>query len=291
MKEQPKRLGRGLAALLGEATVPMEVTAAGVQSLGVELLEPSPFQPRREMDEAALEELAASIGQRGILQPLLVRPKPGVEGRYQIIAGERRWRAAQRARLHDVPVLVRPLTDADAMAAGLVENLQREDLNPVEEAQGFQRLMGEFELTQEALAEAVGKSRAHIANLVRLLKLPEPVLAMLRDGSLSVGQAKAVMAHANPVRAAREVVKKQMTVRQAEQFVEDAGRTIKGGVLSHPIPKRQVHEEARQIEDQLAEHLGIKIKVSFDGKAGSISLAYKSLDQLDWLIKLLLAAG
>ena len=156
-------------------------------SLGVEVLEPSPFQPRRGMDETALDELAASITQRGILQPLLVRPHPAKDGLYQIIAGERRWRAAQKAQLHEVPVLVRTLSDSDAMAAGLVENLQRQDLNPVEEAMGYQRLIKEFKMTQETLADAVGKSRAHIGNSLRLLSLSEKVLDYVRDGTLSFG--------------------------------------------------------------------------------------------------------
>ena len=187
LKDQPKRLGRGLAALLGDSAVPASVTAPGVQSLGVEILEPSPFQPRREMDETALDELAASITQRGILQPLLVRPHPSRQGAYQIIAGERRWRAAQKAQLHEVPVLVREMSDTDAMAAGLVENLQREDLNAVEEAQGYQRLLKEFKMTQETLADAIGKSRAHINHSLRLLSLPPKVLELVRDGSLSFG--------------------------------------------------------------------------------------------------------
>ncbi len=198
VKEQPRRLGRGLAALLGDAAVPVSVAAPGVQQLAVDVLEPSPFQPRKEMDDTALGELADSIAQRGILQPLLVRPHPGRDGVYQIIAGERRWRAAQRAQLHEVPVLVRALSDSDAMAAGLVENLQREDLNPIEEAEGYRRLMVEFQMTQDVLGEAIGKSRAHISNAMRILKLPEKVLAMVRDGRLSAGHAPALLGQDHP---------------------------------------------------------------------------------------------
>src|SRR6202044_2179095 len=174
-RTETKRLGRGLAALLGDAAAPQSLNVPGVQVLPVDVLEPSPFQPRMDMDETALAELADSIAQRGILQPLLVRPNPDKAGHYQIIAGERRWRAAQRAQLHEVPVLLRELSNADAMAAGLVENLQREDLNAVEEAEGYKRLVEEFNMTQEGLGEALGKSRAHIGNAMRMLKLPKPV--------------------------------------------------------------------------------------------------------------------
>ena len=238
LKDQPKRLGRGLAALLGDSAVPTSVNAPGVQSLGVADLEPSPFQPRRSMDEEALNELAASISQRGILQPLLVRPKPGAEGQYQIIAGERRWRAAQKARLHDVPVLIRHLSDTDAMAAGLVENLQREDLNAVEEAEGYQRLLSEFNMSHEALGEAIGKSRTHISNILRLLKLPAPVLDLVRDGNITSGHARALVMHGNPVAGAKAVIAKGLTVRQTEEMVNDFGHNIKGKVLSAPPPPR-----------------------------------------------------
>ena len=285
-RDQPKRLGRGLAALLGDAAAPNAETAPGVQSLPLDLLEPSPFQPRREMDEAALAELSVSIGQRGILQPLLVRPHPERAGRYQIIAGERRWRAAQKVPLHEVPVLVRPLSDSDAMAAGLVENLQREDLNPIEEAEGYRRLLEEFKMTQEMLGEAIGKSRAHIGNLMRILKLPEPVLAMIREGSLSAGHARALMVHADPLRAAKQVVDKQMSVRQTEQFVEQAGRSIKGAALHRPPPPPG-NADTEALQDQLSERLGLRVRISFNGKGGAVNIGYDTLDQLDTLLALL----
>ncbi len=285
-REQPRRLGRGLAALLGEVAAPSLVGAPTVQSLPVELLEPSPFQPRREMDAEALNELSASIAQRGILQPLLVRPHPEHAERYQIIAGERRWRAAQKVALHEVPVLVRALSDTDAMAAGLVENLQREDLNPVEEAEGFRRLLDEFKMTQDALGAAIGKSRAHVGNMVRMLKLPPPVLALVRDGSLSAGHARAVMMHADPIKAARHVVDKHLSVRQTEQFVEQAGRSIKDQVLRRPPPPSS-NTDTEALEEQLSEKLGLRVRVSFNGKGGAININYDSLDQLDTLLALL----
>ena len=285
-KEQPKRLGRGLAALLGEAAAPTTVNAPGVQRLPVDMLEPSPYQPRQEMDETALGELADSIAQRGILQPLLVRPHPEKAEQYQIIAGERRWRAAQRVSLHEVPVLVRPLSDADAMAAGLVENLQREDLNAVEEAEGYQRLIKEFNLSQETLGEAVGKSRAHIGNMLRVLKLPDPVLGMVRDGSLSMGHAKALLNHADPMKGAKVILDKDLSVRQAEEMITNLGRTFKGALLHKPPPERK-DSEIEALANSLTERLGLRVRISFNGKGGAVSLNYANLDQLDSILTLL----
>lgn len=287
LKEQPRRLGRGLAALLGDAAAPQSVTAPGVQLLPIGVLEPSPYQPRRHMDETALAELADSIAQRGILQPLLVRPHPSRAEEYQIIAGERRWRAAQRISLHEVPVLVRELSDADAMAAGLVENLQRADLNPVEEAEGYQRLISEFKLSQEQLGEAVGKSRTHINHVLRMLKLPEKVLALVRSGELSMGHAKALLAHPEPEKGARMILDKGWSVRQAEEFINNMGRTFKGALLHRPPPERNVlGAEADALGESLSEKLGLRVKVSWTGKGGTVLLSYKTLDQLDSLLKL-----
>jgi ParB family chromosome partitioning protein len=288
IKEQPKRLGRGLAALLGDSAVPVSVAAPGVQSLGVAVLEPSPFQPRREMGEEALAELAASITQRGILQPLLVRPNPGKPGHYQIIAGERRWRAAQKARLHEVPVLVRELSDSDAMAAGLVENLQRQDLNPVEEAAGYQRLIKEFNMTQETLADAIGKSRGHIGNCLRLLVLPERVLEHVREGSLSFGHARALLTHPNPVSLANRILKENLSVRQTEDIASDFGRTFKGGKAGI-VPRRspRTDPETEALARNLSEKLGVNVKVTFNGKTGAIIINYTTLDQLDEVLTLL----
>jgi ParB family chromosome partitioning protein len=282
-KEQPKRLGRGLAALLGDAAVPQTTATPGVQQLAVDMLEPSPFQPRQEMDESALQELADSIAQRGILQPLLVRPTPGRPDHYQIIAGERRWRAAQRVSLHEVPVLVRPLSDSDAMAAGLVENLQREDLNAIEEAEGYKRLLEEFNLSQDKLGEAVGKSRAHIGNVVRLLKLPEPVRAMLRQGQLSAGHARALLTHPDPVKAAKEVVKRDLSVRQTEALAAQATRPAK--TTSGTAPRADADVES--LANSLSERLGLKVQIKYNGKSGAVILNYANLDQLDSLLALL----
>jgi ParB family chromosome partitioning protein len=284
IKDQPKRLGRGLAALMGEAAAPVAPDAPGVRTLPVELLEPSPFQPRREMDETALSELADSITQRGVLQPLLVRPKPGHEGYYQIIAGERRWRAAQKARLHEVPVLVRPLSDSDAMAAGLVENLQREDLNPVEEAQGYERLMKEFNMTQDEMGAAIGKSRSHITNALRILKLPERVLGLVRDGTLSAGHARALVPHNNPLKGARDIVARQLTVRQTEEMVNNLGRSIHPSQLKAGARKGERSREIDEIEKSLNDVLGLKVKIVHGGKKGSITVHYDDFYQMDLIV-------
>ncbi|MGP8025919.1 MAG: ParB/RepB/Spo0J family partition protein [Acidocella sp.] len=284
-KEQPKRLGRGLAALLGEAAVPASVAAPGVQHLPVDMLEPGPFQPRQEMKDEALQELADSVAQRGILQPLLVRPHPKKPEHYQIIAGERRWRAAQRASLHEVPVLVKLLSDADAMAAGLVENLQREDLNAVEEAEGYRRLVSEFSLSQDKLGEAVGKSRSHIGNIMRILELPSPALALVREGKLTAGHAKALLGHPEPAKAAREVLKKGLNVRQTEAMVQAANRTAKPETSSNA--KGGSDADIAALVGSLTERLGLRVDIKYNGKGGQLVLNYANLDQLDSLLALL----
>jgi ParB family chromosome partitioning protein len=286
LKEQPKRLGRGLAALLSDAAAPVSVSAPGVQTLAVADLEPSPFQPRRSMDEEALKELAASIAQRGILQPLLVRPKPGFPGQYQIIAGERRWRAAQKVPLHEVPVLVRALSDTDAMAAGLVENLQRADLNAVEEAEGYQRLIEEFKLTHETLGEAIGKSRTHIVNMLRILKLPGAVLDMVKSGELSAGHARVLVGHSNPLAGAKAVLARGLNVRQTEEMVNELGHNFTGKILNGP-PGLRADSDVEALGESLTERLGLKVVVTFNGKSGRLILNYKSLDQLDEILRLL----
>jgi len=277
-KEQPRRLGRGLAALLGDAAVPSSVHAPGVQTLPVDVMGPSPFQPRRAMDQDLLQELANSIAKRGILQPLLVRPTPGVAGSYQIIAGERRWRAAQLARLHDVPVLIREMSDSDTMAAALVENLQRADLNAVEEATGYQRLLDEFRMTQEQLAEAIGKSRSHITHTLRVLNLPKEVQELVRKGELSTSHAKALVNHDHPLAAARAVLSDKLTVKQIQDQVSRQGRTFPDGP---PKPSPRIDEDTEALANSLSEKLGVRVKVTFDGKGGAVIISYKSLDQLD----------
>lgn len=285
LKEQPRRLGKGLAALMGDTTMDAGIgPTEGARHLAIASLHPGPFQPRRAMDEDALEELAASLKSRGVLQPLLVRSFPGQAGQYQIIAGERRWRAAQRAGLHEVPVLVRELSDTDAMAAGLVENLQRQDLDPIEEAEGYQRLLDEFGMIQEDLATAVAKSRPHITNMLRLLNLPSDVQASLRSGDLSSGHARALMQHPDPQAGARTIIANRLTVRQAEAMVA-AALTPKPAPPAPLAP--DVNSVTRMLERELIEILGLRVRIKFNGKSGSVNLAYENLGQLDGILALL----
>jgi ParB family chromosome partitioning protein len=254
--------------------------STNVQALSIDVLEPGPFQPRRNMAPGAMNELVESIKSRGILQPILARRHPKKIAHYQIIAGERRWRAAQTAGLHEVPVLVRELSDQDAMAASLVENLQRQDLNPIEEAEGFTRLLEEFGLTQEQLGAAVGKSRSHIANTVRLLQLPDSVRKEVQDGTLSAGHARALLAHANPEEAARLVIANGLNVRQTEALATN--RAPASGATNDKSKARDPETEA--LERDLSEKLGLRVQIAFDGRGGSLRIEYRSLDQLDGLI-------
>jgi len=280
--KKPARLGMGLSALMGEAPAAPAVTPAGApRTLPVETLEPSPFQARSTPDPAALAELAASIKEHGILQPILVRPKPGAPGRFQILGGERRWRAAQQAKLHDVPVVIRDLDDRAAMAAGLVENLQREDLNAIEEAEGYARLLGEFGLKQEALGQAVGKSRSHVANTLRLLNLPARVRDLLRGGTLSAGHARALLGAEDPEKLAGLVVVRGLSVRQTEALAAAAPRD--------PSARRSARQDpdTAALERRLTERLGLKVAIRPTGKGGQVSIAYRDLDQLDGVLRLL----
>lgn len=288
-KEPGPRLGRGLAALLGDQRpAPAAATGAtpapGVTSIPVEHLDPGPFQPRSDFDPASMAELVDSIRARGILQPLLARPHPEQKDRFQIIAGERRWRAAQQAGLHAVPTLIRSLSDAEAMAAALVENLQRQDLNAIEESEGYHRLTEEFGLTQERLAEAVGKSRSHVANMLRLRQLPATVQEEVRRGRLSAGHARALLGHPEPAKAALAVIARGLNVRQTEAMVPSHGSRARSGDMA----KAQKDPETTALERDLTERLGLKVDIAFDGKSGSVRIQYRSLDQLDGLIALLM---
>ncbi len=275
------RLGRGLAALMGDAPE-AEAASVTIQTISIDALEPGPFQPRATMAPDALAELVDSIKARGILQPLLARRHPKARDRYQIIAGERRWRAAQQAGLHEVPVLLRDLGDGDAMAAALVENLQRQDLNAIEEADGYKRLIEEFGLTQEQLGAAVGKSRSHVANSLRLLNLPASVRGEVQSGKLSAGHARALLSHTDPETAARMVIEKGLNVRQTEALLTNRQSPAQGqdtGPVKDP--------ETAALERDLSEKLGLKIAIAFDGRGGHVRIGYRSLDQLDTIVAML----
>ena len=285
MSATPRRgLGRGLAALLGEDT-PAPGMDVSIQLLPLDLLSPGPFQPRRQVDPTELAALAASIREQGVLQPILARPDPTAEGRYQIVAGERRWRAAQQAGLHEIPALVRVLEDLAAMAAALVENLQREDLNPIDEGEGYRRLIEEFSLTQDRVADSVGKSRSHIANTMRLLKLPPAVQTELRRGILTAGHARALLAHPDPARAALAVISPGLIVRQTEALV---ARQSEGRPERKPVPEKD--PDTRLIERDLSERLGIAVTITTRGRGGTLQLAYQSYEQLEGILTLLTRA-
>ena len=280
-KETSPRLGRGLAALLGDSVAaPATPQSPGVRSVPVEMLQPSPYQPRGAMNPGALEELTASIRARGILQPLLVRPHPTEAGQFQIIAGERRWRASQAAGLHEVPVLIREFSDVDAMAAGLVENLQRQDLNPIEEAEGFRRLLDEFGVSQEQVGQAVGKSRVHVSNTLRLLGLPEAIRTELRRGTLTAGHARALLMHPAPETVLAAVLSRGLNVRQTEALAK-AAVLLRNGTVRAAKPK---DPETATLERELSERLGLKVEIAYDGEGGSVRIFYRNLDQLDSML-------
>jgi ParB family chromosome partitioning protein len=285
MSERARRrqLGRGLAVLFGEAEADGTADPVAPRRVSIELIRPGAFQPRRRFAEAELDALAQSIREKGILQPLLVRQVAGEEAAFELVAGERRWRAAQRVGLHEVPVLVRPLADSEALEIALVENLQREDLSPLEEAEAYSRLMEEFGRTQASLAEAVGKSRSHVANTLRLLSLPEPVRRRLDAGELSAGHARALLAAADPVALAAEVVRRGLNVRATEQLVQRRSEI--------PRPKRRLRDaDTVALERELGARLGLRVSLEPKQRGGALTLHYTSLDQLDRVLSLLRAS-
>ena len=273
-----QNLGRGLNALLGEEPEAKSDSGhlKGSRLVPVERLYPGRYQPRHSIDEELIEELAQSVRENGIIQPLLVRRHPEQKDAFEIIAGERRWRAAQMAKVHEVPVIIRDLNDQKSLEMGLVENLQRQDLSPLEEADGYQRLMDEFSHTQEVLAKTVGKSRSHVANMIRLLGLPEPVKKMLDSENLSAGHARALLNAPNPLEVARQVVKKGLNVRQTERLVKKEQRQKEA-----PPKPDQKDVDTLALERDLANLLGLKVGIKFKGGGGSLTVHYDSLEQLD----------
>ncbi|MGE4351134.1 MAG: ParB/RepB/Spo0J family partition protein [Bdellovibrionales bacterium] len=303
---KPAPLGRGLSALFGDAdasyqprkqaaragTAPSTSSPVagqqGIRSMPITWIQPGMFQPRHHFDEQAIEELAASIRERGILQPLMIRPLEGDKDSYEIICGERRWRAAQQAGLHDVPVIVKNLTDSEAMEVGLIENVQRQDLSPLEEAEGYQRLIDEFHHRQDDLAKIVGKSRAHISNIIRLIKLPDSVKVMINDGSLSMGQARAIITAKDPETLAKEIVKKGLNVRQAEMLAkkESDGKFAK----SVSRVAKNADPNILALERDLGRLLGLKVRIRTElGSAGNLTIHYADLDQFEMLLNKLKA--
>lgn len=274
-------LGRGLSALLEEmgSAPPSDKTEPKSASLlPIASITPNPSQPRRMFDEMAMAELADSIRIKGVLQPILVRPT--ADGRYEIVAGERRWRASQMAGLHEIPVVIRNFSDIDGFEAAIIENVQRTDLNPIEESQGYHRLIEEFGHTQEMVASVTGKARSHVANLLRLLDLPEDVQTLVKLGLLSLGHAKAVMQAKDPSALAKEIASQGLTVRQAEE----AARKSQGITAARPSAASRRDPELDALEAQLADALGIQVAIEARGKRGTVTLKFSDLDQLDTII-------
>ena len=271
-----KRLGRGLAALIGDDTSEDAVVQdiRTLRHMPIELMRASPNNPRKYFADADLDDLAKSIRDKGLLQPIVVRPLSG--GEYEIVAGERRWRAAQRAGVHDVPVLIRELNDGEALEIALIENIQRSDLNPLEEARAYGMLLEQFNYTQLQLADSVGKSRSHIANTLRLLNLPESVRSQIEQGNLTAGHARALVATDSPAELADQIIKLGLSVRQAEGLARDA---IPG---RKPKPKVEKDADTKALEKTLTESLGFKVEIVHKGEAGgTMVISYKTLDQLE----------
>ena len=282
-RKRPSGLGRGLSSLLGEVAQEAPVAGGappargGIQMMPVSSIEPHLDQPRRHFDEDSLEELAASIRTRGLIQPIVVRPHGH---RYQIVAGERRWRAAQRARLHELPVIVRDLSDAETLEIALLENIQRQDLNAIEEAEAYRKLIAEYGHTQDALGRLVHKSRSHVANLLRLLDLPDSVRKRVESGELSMGHARALVTALDPEALAEEVVKRGLSVRETEKMAKfgKPGRERQGR-----LEYKGADADIDALERQLGDMLGLKVKIAHRPDGGTVSLAYSTLDQLDMI--------
>ncbi|MRU15550.1 ParB/RepB/Spo0J family partition protein [Roseovarius sp. A21] len=297
-KSKQRGLGRGLSALMAdvaEDSAPAgEAAKPADRAIPIELISPNPDQPRRSFDPEKLDDLAASIKEKGIIQPLIVRPKPGKDGEFEIVAGERRWRAAQMAKLHEIPVLVRDFDDTEVLEVAIIENIQRADLNPVEEAAGYQQLMDKFGHTQEKLAEALGKSRSHIANSMRLLGLPDEVQTYLGEGKLSAGHARALITSDDPAKLAREVIKKGLSVRETEKLAKKPMGNIfsdDGKAKKSSAPAKDADTKA--LEGDLAANLGMKVSLNHKPgrENGQITISYDTLDQLDNLCRILTSSS
>lgn len=286
MNEDPsrRRLGRGLAALIGEIDKPANIgqdTVREDRRVPIEFISPNPRNPRRNFAEAELADLTNSIREHGLVQPVVVRPSIA-DGRYEIIAGERRWRAAQRAGLNEVPVIVRDVDDRVALELAIIENVQRSDLNPVEEAAGYQQLMDDHSYTQADLGQVIGKSRSHVANTLRLLKLPQTVRDMIIDGSLTAGHARTLVNATDPEGLARRIIEEGLSVRQAEALAStpDSHET-------KPAMKREKDADTQSLEKLLSDHIGLRVAINHKEKGGEVRVAYKTLEQLDELCRLL----
>ena len=279
-------LGKGLSALMGEdfSTPSTLQENNGISLIDIDLLVPSPYQPRRVFNENALGDLINSIREKGVLQPLLVRQKNGV---YEIIAGERRLRASKQAGLKQVPVIIKDFNDKDALEVALIENLQREDLNPLEEAEAYKRLLSEFQYTQEELSKVVGKSRSHVANMMRLLDLPTDIKQLVENKELTIGHARALLNAQNPLELANEIIEKGLSVRQAEKMAVSKGGVKKRS--STPKPEYKKDEDIISLEKQMSELLNVPVSINWNGQNGTVVISYHNLDTLDIILQKLTA--
>jgi ParB family chromosome partitioning protein len=283
--EGRSRLGRGLAALIGDAGT--AAPAAGVERsrgqrrVPIEFLKPNPKNPRHNFAATDLDELTASIRERGIIQPVIVRSIKGTKDSFEIVAGERRWRAAQRAGLHDIPIVALEVSDSEALELAIIENVQRADLNPLEEAGGYQALADEYRRSHDDIAKIVGKSRSHVTNTLRLLKLPETVKAYIRDGKISAGAARMLIGQPNPEAMAQEIVERGLNVRQVEALAKDLGKA------SGKSPKKRTVKNADTLalERRLTDALGLTVMIEHRSKGGVLQVSYRNLDQLDEVIR------
>jgi len=288
-KSERKGLGRGLSALLAETEQQVATTTAGgsgdTMRLPIEKIQPNPDQPRRDFAEEDLADLARSIAEKGVIQPLIVREDASAPGSYQIVAGERRWRAAQQAQLHELPVIIRTLDDGEVLELAIIENVQRADLNAVEEAAGYRQLMDRFGHTQAKLSQVVGKSRSHIANQLRLLSLPDAVVDLLRAGKLSAGHARALITAEDPEALAAQVVAKGLSVRQTEQLAAQAKPQVAAPKKQRLKPEKDA--DTRAIEAELAAQLRMKVAIDHNanGEGGAMVIHYRTLDDLDQLLQ------
>lgn len=288
-KSRPRGLGRGLSALMADVAPNEEENIGGQapkrpdMNVPIERVHPNPDQPRRSFTPDQLEELASSIKEKGVIQPLIVRPRPGHDGEFEIVAGERRWRAAQMAQLHELPVLVRSFDDVEVLEVAIIENIQRADLNPVEEAAGYKQLMEKFGHTQEKLSTALGKSRSHIANLVRLLQLPDEVQSYLQEGKLSAGHARALITSDDPAALARRVIQNELSVRETEKLVKKGSDPAQSAAPRRAKAPVEKDADTRALEGDLSAALGMAVEIIHEAgtESGQIKIRYKSLEQLD----------
>jgi ParB family chromosome partitioning protein len=285
-------LGRGLSALMSDVTSEDAAQSTSKRAdlvVPIEQVKPNPEQPRRTFAQDALDELTASVAEKGIIQPLIVRRSPSDANMYEIVAGERRWRAAQNAKLHEVPILIRDYDDTEVLEIAIIENIQRADLNPIDEGAGYKQLMDRFGHTQDKLSQALGKSRSHIANLMRLLNLPQEVQGYLVSGQLSAGHARALIGHDQAVQLAREVIQRKLSVRETEKLAKKGPALKRRSVPGAPVPK---DADTVQIENELSATLRMKVTIDHPAGAegGKMTIGYKSLDQLDDLLRALSGA-